>query len=266
MPSNGKGEDVQVATNPSADPTRSLPLLWGPPPRPGRSGLTLAAIVAAATKLADEQGLAAVSMRQLAATLGVGTMSLYGYVPGREELVELMADGAWRGLYADLDEPSAQGSWRQGLRFVAERNWAVLTAHPWMTELSATRPVLGPHLSDKYEAELRVLDGIGLSDLEMDSVLALVTAHTESTARILNAQRSTVSQTGESDLQWWETMAPVLQRLMPAGRYPVADRVGRAAGEFHQAAAGAQHALHFGLDRIIDGVQALIDKTRADCV
>lgn len=241
------------------DPVRSLSLLWGAPPRPGRSGLTLAAVVAAATELADTRGLAAVSMRQLAGTLGIGTMSLYSYVPGREELVELMADGVWRDLYTGLDEPSAQGGWREGLRFVVDRNWAVLTTHPWMTELSGARPVLGPHLSDKYEAELRVLDGIGLSDVEMDSVLGLVTAHTEATARMWHAQRSTIQDSGESDLQWWQEIAPVLQRLMPAGRYPVADRVGRAAGEFHQAAAGAEHALRFGLDRILDGVRILIE-------
>jgi AcrR family transcriptional regulator len=162
----------------AGDPARSLALLWGSHSKPGRSGLTVQAIVAAAIDLADEAGLNALSMRQVAERLGVGTMSLYTHIPGKAELSELMIDTAYGELYADVDEPARQpGGWRGGLSFIAARNWDLFQRHPWLLQMTGGRPVLGPNASLKYEAELRPLDGIGLSDLEMDAVLTLVLTH-----------------------------------------------------------------------------------------
>ncbi|MGO4423231.1 TetR/AcrR family transcriptional regulator, partial [Streptomyces sp. MCAF7] len=79
----------------SGDISRSLELLWGTGERPSRGpkrGLTLERIVTAAIAVADAEGLAAVSMRRLSAELGTGTMSLYRYVPGKAELLDLMLD------------------------------------------------------------------------------------------------------------------------------------------------------------------------------
>ncbi|MET0865814.1 MAG: helix-turn-helix domain-containing protein, partial [Nakamurella sp.] len=83
------------------DPARSLALLWGAQDRPGRSGLTVRAIVGAAVELADAGGIDAVSMRSIADNLGVGTMSLYTHVPGKPALIELMIDTVSGQVYAD---------------------------------------------------------------------------------------------------------------------------------------------------------------------
>ncbi|WNF28717.1 TetR/AcrR family transcriptional regulator [Streptomyces sp. C11-1] len=79
----------------SGDIARSLELLWGTGERPSRGpkpGLTLDRIVTAAIAVADAEGLSAVSMRRLSTELGTGTMSLYRYVPGKAELLDLMLD------------------------------------------------------------------------------------------------------------------------------------------------------------------------------
>ena len=79
----------------SGDVSRSLELLWGLGERPSRGpkpGLTLDRIVTAAVAVADAEGLGALSMRRVATDLGVGTMSLYRYVPGKAELLDLMLD------------------------------------------------------------------------------------------------------------------------------------------------------------------------------
>ena len=108
------------------DPARSLALLWGSHTKPGRSGLTVRAIVDAAIELADGGGLEALSMRTVAERLKVGTMSLYTHVPGKGELTDLMFDRVYGDLYADVDEPSRQpGGWRGALEFIAHRNWDV---------------------------------------------------------------------------------------------------------------------------------------------
>ena len=239
-----------------SDPARTLLLLWGRQDVPGRSGLHLRAIVSAGIELADAEGLAAVSMRRVSDRLGVGAMSLYTHVPGKTELTELMSDAALQGLYSHVDEPADQGDWQAGLTLIARRNIDLWLAHPWLLDLPGYRPSVGPHLSDKYEAELRPLDGIGLTDLEMDATLTLVLTHAQGVARSLIQQRQ--DTTTSTDADWWSTVAPVLEQVMHAERFPVSGRVGAAAGQAFQAPSSPEHALGFGLGRILAGVTDLL--------
>jgi AcrR family transcriptional regulator len=245
------------------DPARSLALLWGSHTKAGRSGLTVRSIVDSAIELADAGGLEALSMRTVAEQLKVGTMSLYTHVPGKAELTDLMFDSVYGDLYADVDEPAKQsGGWRGAMEFVAERNWEVLTKHPWMHDVPTMRTALGPNITLKYEAELRPLDGLGLTDVEMDSALTLILTHVGGTARAAAEQLRTQSESGLSDQEWWLEISPALTRVM-AGmneRFPLAGRVGTAAGEHFQSTLDPGHALKFGLARILDGISLLIDE------
>src|SRR5690606_9235190 len=81
------------------DLARTLDLLWNTDRRPSRGpkpGLTLERIVDAAVEVADRDGLDALSMRRIATELGTGTMTLYRYVPGKAELLDLMLDRVQR--------------------------------------------------------------------------------------------------------------------------------------------------------------------------
>ncbi|RIQ13298.1 TetR/AcrR family transcriptional regulator [Jiangella rhizosphaerae] len=242
MPSN--------APRPS-DPTRLISLLWEPSDRPGRSGLSKQAVVENAIAIADAEGLGALTMRRVADRLGVGAMTLYTHVPGKPELVELMLDAVAGEAYADGALPGAQGDWRAGMRHVAERNWGHHLRHPWTVEVVPGRPVLGPGVSAKYEVELAPLDGIGLSDLEMDQVLCGVLALVESTARQqigLDRVRA-----GNGDLDWWATVSPVLAQAMRGRRFPLAERVGAATGEAVEAG-DPLATMRLSLDLLLDGV------------
>ena len=250
----------------AADPARSLALLWGTHTKPGRSGLTLRAIIDTAIELADANGLEAVSMRMVAEQLKVGTMSLYTHVPGKGELTVLMYDSVYGELYADVDEPLRQeGGWRGAMEFVARRNWEVLMEHPWIHEVPAARSALGPNIILKYETELRPLDGLGLTDVEMDSALTLIVTHVQGTARGAADHLRTQRESGMSDSEWWLATGPALAQYMGAlaERFPVAGRVGTAAGEEHQAAMDSEHALEFGLDRILAGIAQLIEERKS---
>jgi AcrR family transcriptional regulator len=115
-------------------------VIWARPERTGRGprpAYTRADIAAAAVKVADEGGLDAVSMRHVAAELGCGTMSLYNYVPRKEDLYELMVD-AVSGEH-ELWEPS--GDWRADMRRIAQQMRALMHRHPWLTRLMS--PVYG---------------------------------------------------------------------------------------------------------------------------
>lgn len=242
----------------TGDPERTLALLWGvaePSRRGPKARHSVAEIVAAATTIADAEGLGALSMRRIATDLGIGTMSVYTYVPSKAELLDLMLDAAYAETAKPRDVP---GSWRDRLTQVARENWALYHRHPWMLEVATTRPVLGPNLLAKYEHELRAVEGIGLSDVDMDSVVDLVAGFVESAARRSVAATEVRRDTGMTDEQWWEVHAPVLQRVGQLADYPLAVRVGSAAGAAHGGAAAPAYGFEFGLARVLDGIEVLL--------
>lgn len=243
----------------AGDPARTLALLWRVPP-PARRGprprLDLDRVVAEAIALADEHGLGAVSMRALAARLGVSAMTLYGYVPGKEELLDLMLDE----LYASMERPpwDAGAGWRERTKAVAAANRALFAAHPWAAAVSTARPPLGPGLMTKYEHELAAFEGAGLGDVERDSALSFLLAFVRGIAL---AAAEAASAPG-TDAEWWEQAGPLLARVVDPERYPLAARVGAAAGEAHGSTYDPDQAYAFGLERALDGLAALVSAGR----
>src|SRR5262245_63377848 len=121
-----------------------------------------------ATAIADAEGLEAVTMRQVASALGVVPMTLYTYVPGKAELLDLMLDAA----YAHMPRTDTSGQpWRQRLASIAAENWRLYETHPWAATVSTIRPPLGPGQMAKYEHELSAFDSLGLDDPPVDDCL-----------------------------------------------------------------------------------------------
>jgi AcrR family transcriptional regulator len=136
-------------------------------------------IVGAAVRLADAEGLAAVSMRRLAGELGVAPMTLYGHVPGKAELAHLMHDAVLAELYQD-GVPA--GNWRARVEAIGRANWQLFRQHPWAVPLAGSRPTPGPHTTSKHEIELRAVDGLGLTDEQMERLISLVNGFVRGTA------------------------------------------------------------------------------------
>ena len=241
------------------DPLRSVTLLWAAHTKTGRSGLTLDAVVDAAVALADEAGIDSLSMRRLADRLKVGTMSLYAYVPGKAELLDLMVDRVNGEVYEGAGAIPDSSTWRQAMEDVAARNWQLLARHRWLLGVDETRPALGPGTLAKYDTELRPLVGIGLSDLEIDQVLTLVLQHVRSTAR-LSTDLCAGRDTGGTEGEWWSRAGPVLAALVDPARFPQASRIGTAAGQEYDAATDPHRTYAFGLRIILDGVERLIQQ------
>lgn len=245
----------------AGDPARTLELLWRGPDgsvrtRGPKQRTTVDAVVAAAIRLADDDGLEALTMRAVAAELGVTPMATYTYVPGKAELLDLMLDT----VYQQMPRPDFGGkSWRERVSSVAADNLAMFQAHPWLIQLATTRPPLGPGMMAKYDHELRAFESLGLSDLEMDSALTYVLGFVNSVARIDIDSRRAATDSGQSDAQWWERVGPLLERVLDGDRYPLASRVGAAAGQAFDAAYSATYAYEFGLARVLDGLAELID-------
>ena len=109
--------------------------------------------------IADEQGLAAVSIRRIAAQLGSSPMSLYHYVPSKRDLLNLMLDG----FNAQFEWPSEKiTEWRVALHHFASESRRCLKRHPWASALRASDPEYGPECIRTLESLLTSLSRFGL--------------------------------------------------------------------------------------------------------
>ncbi|HEY2305539.1 MAG TPA: TetR/AcrR family transcriptional regulator C-terminal domain-containing protein [Streptosporangiaceae bacterium] len=204
----------------------------------------------------DADGLDAVTMRRLAGDLGVVPMTLHTYVPGKAELLDLMLDAAYQRMPRS---DTAGQPWRQRVTAIAAENRALFEAHPWAAAITTGRPPLGPGLMAKYEHELAALDGLGLDDIQMDAALTHLLAFVQAWARAAADFQATRQDPAMDEGQWWAAIGPLLQKVLDPGAYPLAARVGTAAGTAHRGAYDPQHAYDFGLRTILDGLAALID-------
>jgi AcrR family transcriptional regulator len=246
----------------AGDPARVLELLWGGersgPRRGRRPALSSEKIVEPAFATADREGLEALTMRRLAEALAVAPMALYTYVPGKAELLDLMLDR----VYAEMSRSRWPGDWRGRLTAVARDNRALYEAHPWAAMVATGRPPRGPGLMAKYEHELSAFGETSLDDLQIDAALTFLLDFVRAWAIAAHDVRATRRETGITDEQWWEANAPLLERVLDPDAYPTAARVGTAAGAAHGSAYSPGHAWEFGLERVLDGLAALIERPR----
>jgi AcrR family transcriptional regulator len=126
-----------------------------------REPLTPGRILDAAIDLADEQGIEALSMRRLAAALGVEAMSIYHHIPNKGALVDAMADR----IFGEIELPDDEADWRQAVRKCAESAHRQLMAHPWASSLvmSPSSPGPQPARTRYIDWLLRLLADAGLS-------------------------------------------------------------------------------------------------------
>lgn len=241
----------------SGDPAKSLELLWRRRPAPTRGpkpALTVDGIVAVALTIADAEGLAAMSMRRVAEELSVGAMTLYRYFPGKGELLDVMLDT----VYGELPRRVVPGDWRSALDEVARENRELYLRHPWMLQVAISRPPLGPNVMAKYEWELTAVEGIGLTDLEMDATVALVNGYVHGAVRTAVEARQVIQRSGMTDKEWWLAHVPHLDQIGDLVKFPLSSRVGTAVGNEFDAPYDAEHAFEYGLERLLDGVSALV--------
>jgi AcrR family transcriptional regulator len=213
-----------------------LPRRTGRPPKISVDDVIAAGIAEADAGALSADGIGAdLTLRAVAARLGVGVMTLYGHVENREQLLDLMEDQCLADELAGIT-PEAE----------------LLGRHPWLADRESERAILGPGTLGTYERRLRAVEPLPLRDAEKDQVLSLVLAFVRSAARSLRT--ADAERAREAPEQWWAREGEKLAQLDLAGRFPLADRIGSAAGEETGAAVSARHGFAFGLQVILDGV------------
>ena len=236
---------------------RLVDLLWrdhaDAPERPARgprSRHTTGDVVAQALALADAGGLDAVTVRAVAASLAMPTMSVYTHVNSRDDLLVLMLDAA----HADAARPRyGRAGWRTRVTRVAEANLALARARPWILDLHDDRVALGPGTIAKYDHELHAFDGTRISDLERDAALTFVLDFARAAAAAMIRMRAA----GDFAALWEESAAPLSHYLGDGS--PLAQRVGGVAGEAMAGPSSATHAWDFGLRRVLAGLAELVE-------
>ena len=254
--------DSATPADASAPPAldRALAILWrdhaeldaaAAGRRGPRQRLTVDQVIVAAIALADTDGLSAVTVRKVADLLGIGAMTLYTYVPGRDELVGFMVDR----VMADFPKPAFTGTLRSRLTALADAQVSAVKAHPWILDIDESRPLIGPGGSDLWEWQLSAVEAQGMDDFEMQHTVSLVTGFASMAARWMVNLTKVRDASDKTDAEWWTENAPLLAELMPADRYPISGRVGTSIGEAYQSATHPESSYRFGLDRILDGIE-----------
>ncbi|MFD3683966.1 TetR/AcrR family transcriptional regulator [Nocardiopsis sp. NPDC058631] len=237
------------------DPRSTLELLWGGPGRPRRGPrhhLTVEALVGAALEVAEQEGVDALSMRRVAARLGVGAATLYTYVPDKSALIALMVDT----MIGEAPLPHTRpGTWRERVEAWAREDLRGYREHPWLVSLmSAARPV-GPHAFAWADSALRVFDGTGLTGREALTVVEAVDGYVRGhVAKVVDADRA-ARWTTPDGRSWDSVQDAFLDARAEPGRYPAIERL--------TGAPGPEEAFEAGLAWLLDGVAQRIRERAA---
>ncbi|MEH1166097.1 TetR/AcrR family transcriptional regulator [Micromonospora sp. CPCC 205539] len=231
---------------------------WGlreRPPKGPRPGLTVSGIVDAAVRVADADGLAAVSMSRVAKELGAATMGLYRYVGSKDELLMLMVD---TGYGPSPGPPAPDDDWRAGLIRWAWAEHEVLRQRSWLLHVPITGPPITPQQLGWLEDGLRCLDGTSLAEGEKMSALLLITGYVRNEATLTSQIAEGSRAAGVAPSEMMPAYGRMVAQLIDPARFPALHRV-LAAGIMNQDD-DPDDEFTFGLDRILDGIETLIHR------
>jgi AcrR family transcriptional regulator len=234
----------------------SVAAAWGLRERPHKGpkpALSLHRIVDAAVRVADTEGLDAVSMGRVAAELGAAPMSLYRHVSAKDELLTLMVDAAW----GDSPGPGAPGEgWRAGLSRWAWAIRAQAKQHPWVVRIPINSLPIMPREVAWFEQALDCMRDTGLTEARKASVIMLLAGYVRNLATTEADIEAAIRASGLSPAEWMASYPRMLGKLTDPQRFPALSAF-IAAGVF-EADDGPDDEFIFGLDRILDGIESLI--------
>jgi AcrR family transcriptional regulator len=216
------------------------------PPARGRRGrkprLSGGQLASLALEIIDRDGLEALTMQRLAERAGVGTMTLYGYFRNKDELLQAVVDVAVRSA----ERPRVEGSWRHQLRTVVGAAHRTLSRHPALVQIRFRQPILRPDALRFGERVVGILIEAGFEPREAASAFRLIFTYTFGFAGLSPLTATDAAR---------ESAAAAAAILEPE-RFP---HLTATAVEWTQAMAGEEQ-FEYGLDRILDGLQARLDR------
>jgi AcrR family transcriptional regulator len=228
--------------------------IWMRPERPARGpkpAYSRAQITEAAVRIADTEGLEAATMRRIAAEIGAGAMSLYRYVPSRDDLIDLIADH----LMGEIDvEGLPSGDWRSDLTRYADGMRAMWLRHPWIATVHRSRASYGPNQLRLIEGVMGALDAHVSIDENL-SLMAILNGYIEGTARDEVTWAEEIRRSGLTETEWMARSYPRVQQLLESGQYPIFTKIAMEARPSHLS---RDEQFRYGLERILDCIAAAL--------
>lgn len=215
--------------------------VWERPRGGRRPKLSREAIVASAIKLADAEGLEAVSIRRVAAELGVRAMSLYGHIDRKEDLLDLMYDEVAVGVLIEGELPS---DWREAFLEITRKERAVGIEHPWMFQLAGRSPRVGPNGLRHVDQSLQAASGATDDPARQMEIVSTVDDYVLGyTIRERRTQATAGAGSGPSLLEH-----AYIRELLESGAFPHLRRV-------VETGVYGQEDFEKGLNWLLDGIQ-----------
>jgi AcrR family transcriptional regulator len=198
------------------------------------------AIARAALDVVDRDGLDALSMRRLAAELGMGTMTLYGYFRTKEELLEAVVHEAtgWHEL------PPREGAWDDRLRVIARKMRAGLARHRSLIEVRLRRPIMGPRAYAGTEAGIAALVEAGLDRAEAARAFRVVFLYVFGFVAFSDPEREVTDERRRA--------SAAAAAELPPDEFPLLSGMGAEMAE----TLGGDAQFEYGLDVVLDGIAA----------
>jgi AcrR family transcriptional regulator len=226
--------------------------VWSRERGAAREAMSVRRIVETALRIADADGLDALSMRRIATDLRSGTTSLYRHVFSRDELIDLMLDAA----YGDEPPPGPTGNWRADLAAIARLLRTKVLRHPWIGGAITTRPALGPNALRYMEAALAAAGSLTTDITAASNIVTAIARYTLGTVASELAEAEARRRTGLTQQQWRATVAPYIRRIISDGAHPHFARRVIEAGDLSPEA-----EFDFGLACLLDGIAAQIRRS-----
>ncbi|WP_223695050.1 TetR/AcrR family transcriptional regulator [Leifsonia poae] len=240
---------------------RAVALSWGVAERPQRGPkreLSIERIVDTAIQIADDEGLAAVSMSKIATTLGFTTMSLYRYVTSKDDVLLLMQDTV---CAVPIPPEEEDGEWRDGLRRWTATTIDVMREHPWFPDIPIPGMPLTPNNLAVLDWGLRIMKDLPLTGPEKMSTVLLLSSF----ARAFGVVERDVQRSREAEgaqRRTGEAFTTALAELVTDERFPYLGPLVRSGVYTDSEGDDDQDDYAFGLERILDGVQRYVDARR----
>jgi AcrR family transcriptional regulator len=202
--------------------------------------------VAAAIAIADAEGLAAVSIRRVAAELDARAMTLYSYIERKEDLLALMLDEISTEVLVGDPLPA---DWRAALLLLAGRERELVRRHPWRVELISQRVAVGPNGLRHVEQKLAAFDGLGIDPLTAWRYLAAFNDYMTGFVVREALERGAPREMGINDAERAAVAEPYIKELVESGEFP------RLAPMIEQGVRGADDNFERGLAWVLDGIE-----------
>ncbi|PYI53066.1 TetR/AcrR family transcriptional regulator [Paenibacillus flagellatus] len=237
---------------------------WGlvkPPQRGPKREMSIDQIVKKAVEIADKDGLAAVSMNRIASELGFTAMSLYRYIPSKDDLLILMQDAA-----CDIPLPPERPphEWRASMREYVMGTIDIFRKHPWYADIPIFGIPVAPNNLRIVDWALRPLRDMPLNDYEKMSVVLLLSSYARSCG-MLQRDIDRAIQAGSSEEAFSGlNYSAALRFLIKAEQYPDLYPIvmsGAYTGE-NDGENTVGSDVEFGLERILDGIEHYLNRSR----